>query len=321
MNYAGRFGIGISRAVSVGNSAMVAVPDFVEYFAADPETAVAIVYLEGVPDGDGRSMIERLMAVSDQLPIVLVKGGRTRAGARAAASHSGALASDDRVLTGACRQAGIMRVATVEAAYETAAALASQPLPAGPRLAVLTTAGGWGVLATDAITATPGLELVPLPDDLRSDLDAVLPPRWSRSNPVDLVGGETKDTIPTVLGLLARHPDIDAVVVLAIGIQANQARLEAAGPFHPDHGLDRIVGFHTRQEVRYQETVAALLAETGKPILVATELAVCDPENPAVTTAIRLGHGCYASPERAITALARMRWYAEWRRRRARVSP
>jgi acetyltransferase len=314
MNLAGPFGVGISRAVSVGNAAMVDVADVVELYADDPKTKVAVVYVEGVPDG--RRLVERLGRVTPRLPVVVIKGGRSAAGARAAASHTGALASDDRIFDGACRQAGLIRVDAVETAYEVASILATQPLPSGDRVAVLTTAGGWGVLASDAVAATPGLRLAPLPADLVAALDAVLPPRWSRNNPVDLAGGETTDTIPDVLRLLAEHPAVDAVVVLGLGIQGNQARLERTGPFYPDHGLERIVGFHERQEARYQDAVAAQVEATGKPVVVATELAICDPDNPALVAARRSGLGAHASAERAIRALGHLRWYARWRRRR-----
>ncbi|MGH9118738.1 MAG: acetate--CoA ligase family protein [Acidimicrobiales bacterium] len=314
MNYAGRFGVGISRAVSVGNAAAVDVADLVEYYADDPATRVAVAYVEGV--ADGRRLIERLGRVTPRLPVIVIKGGRSPAGGRAAASHTGALASDDRIFDGACRQAGVIRVDGVESAYEVASALATQPRPGGDRVAIVTTAGGWGVLASDAVAGTSGLRLAPMPDDLMAALDGRLPPRWSRRNPIDLAGGETTDTIPDVLGLVAGHPDVDAVVVLGLGIQGNQARLEADGPFFPDHGLGRIVAFHQRQETRYQEAVAAQVAATGKPILVATELVVCDPGNPAIAAATRTGLGVYSSAERAVRALGHLRWYAAWRERR-----
>ncbi len=103
-----------------------------------------------------------------------------------------------------------------------AATFATQPLPRGNRVVVVTTAGGWGVVTADAIAGTD-LELAPLPDDLRAAIDAELPPRWSRNNPVDLAGGETRDTVPKVLELAASHPDVDAVIFLGMGIQSNQA--------------------------------------------------------------------------------------------------
>ncbi len=195
-------------------------------------------------------------------------------GPAAAASHTGSLATDDRVFDGACRQAGVVRAATIEEAYEAAATFATQPLPQGPNVCVVSTAGGWGVVTADAISRTPGLRLLPLPDDLKEELDRHLPPRWSRNNPIDMAGGETKDTIPTVLEIAARHPAVDAVVVLGLGIQGNEGRMELEGPFYPGHGLERIVGYHERQDRRFTETAAALSKEIGKPILMATELAI-----------------------------------------------
>src|SRR5581483_5331785 len=207
-NLAVASGVGVSRAVSAGNAAAVTVPDFLEWFASDPETAVSLAYVEGV--GDGRAFFERARAVTAVQPLVLLKGGTTSGGQRAAASHTGALASDDRVFDGMCRQAAITRTATVDEAFDAAATFATQPLPRGPRVAVLTTAGGWGVVTADAITRSE-LELLVLPDDLRAAIDAKLPPRWSRNNPIDLAGAETRDTIPEVLELVARHPEVDAV--------------------------------------------------------------------------------------------------------------
>jgi hypothetical protein len=287
------------------------VPDYLEYFADDPQTRVALAYVESV--GDGRAFVERLRGVARRKPVVLVKGGATAGGQRAAASHTGALASDDRVFDGAARQAGVARVPTVEEAFEVAATFASQPLPPGNRVVVVTTAGGWGVAAADAIAGT-GLELVPLPDDLRATIDGLLPPRWSRSNPIDMAGGETRDTVPEVMRLTASHPDVDAVLFLGMGIQSNQAKLMREGPFWPDHGLERIVAFHERQDARYAEAAAEVSEATGKPVLVATELAVTSPANAGPAGVRATGRLCYPSANRAITALdhlwRRSRWLA-----------
>ncbi|MEJ7844131.1 MAG: CoA-binding protein [Acidimicrobiales bacterium] len=310
-NYARHHGVGISRAVSVGNAAVVGVADFLDFYADDTETSVGLAYLEGV--GDGRVLADRLRSVVARLPVVLVKGGASAAGARAAASHTGSLATDDRILDGALRQAGVVRAASIEEAYDLAATFATQPLPRGGRVAVVTTAGGWGVMAADAIGRARGLELARLPDDLVAALDGELPPRWSRSNPVDLAGGETRDTIPTVLGLVARHPAVDAVVLLGMGVQANQGRLEREGPFFPDHGLARIVDYHERQDRRFATVAAELSREVAKPVLVASELAVADRDNPAVAACRDAGVLCYASADRAVTALAALRRHARWR--------
>ncbi len=179
-NLARHSGVGVSRAVSAGNAAMVEVIDLIEYYAEDPHTDVALAYLEGIPDG--RGFYERIRAVTPTIPVVLVKGGASSGGARVAASHTGSLATDDRVFEGMCRQAGITRAHTIEEAYEVAATFATQPLPAGPQVCVVSTAGGWGVVTADAIASTD-LELMVLPDDLLAGLDDLLPPRWSRRQP------------------------------------------------------------------------------------------------------------------------------------------
>jgi acetyltransferase len=304
LNYASLTGIGVSKAVSAGNSAQTTVADYLAYFAADDDTAVAVVYLEGVRDGD--RLLDAFRRVTARKPLVVLKGGASASGQRAAASHTGALASDDRVFDGLCRQTRALRAAAVEEAFDWAATFATQPLPRGPRVVVVTTVGGWGVLTADAIAAA-GLELLALPDDLRAAIDPLVPSRWSRGNPIDLAGGETRDTLPVVLDLVARHPDVDAVVFLGIGIQANQAWQLRSGEFFPDHGLDRIVEFHERQDRRYAEAAREASERYGKPVLVASELAVADRwygSGNAGPLAVREGGRlCYPSGHRAVSAL------------------
>ncbi len=304
-NLARATGVGVSRAVSAGNAAAVTVPDFLEYYAADPATRVGLAYVEGV--ADGRAFFTRVRAVAATQPLVLLKGGTTTGGQRAAASHTGALASDARIFDGLCRQAGVTRADTVDDAFEAAATFATQPLPHGPRVAVVTTAGGWGVVTADAISRSD-LELVTLPDDLRAAIDERLPPRWSRNNPIDLAGGETRDTVPELLDLVARHPDIDAVIYLGLGIQSNQARLMREGRFASDPDLERIVAYHERQDIRFAHAAAAASDATGKPVLTATELAVADPTNPGPRTVRETGRLCYPSSYRAVRALEHL-WH------------
>jgi acyl-CoA synthetase (NDP forming) len=313
MNWARLSGIGVSRAVSAGNTAAVSVADLLEFFARDPATAVGLSYVEGIDDG--RAFYERTRAVVAEKPLVVVKGGATSGGATAASSHTGALAADDAVFDGACRQAGITRAATIEEAYEAAASFATQPLPQGPRVAVYTTAGGWGVVTADAISRS-NLELLALPDDLRDAIDGHLPPRWSRNNPIDLAGSETRDTIPDVMEIVARHPAVDAVIFLGLGIQSNLARMEREGRFYPDHGLERIVEYHERQDARFAQAAADLSDATGKPILTATELAVSDPDNAGPAAVRASGRLCYASSNRAVTALDHLWRYSRYRQRR-----
>jgi acetyltransferase len=319
LNWSCATGVGISRAVSAGNAAATTVPDYLRFYAHDPATSVGLAYIEGITDG--APVADALRDVGSQMPVVVVKGGSTAGGARAAASHTGALATDDRTFDGLCRQAGVTRAATVEEAFEAAATFATQPLPAGNRVVVMTTAGGWGVVTADAITRHPDLELVALPDDLRAAIDEHLPPRWSRNNPVDLAGGETRDTIPQVLELIAGHPGVDAVVYLGLGIQSNSARMLREGGFYGDegddaHGLQRIVAYHERQDARFATAADEVSRATGKPILTATELAVAFPDNAGPATVRATGRLCYSSADRAVTALGHLVRRSQFLRRR-----
>jgi acetyltransferase len=314
MNYATATGVGMSRVVSAGNAAATTVADYLGYYAADPQTSVGLAYVEGI--NDGRRFFDAVRAVTATMPLVLVKGGATAGGARAASSHTGSLATDDRVFDGACRQAGVSRAATIEEAFEAAATFATQPLPEGNRVVVMTTAGGWGVVSADAISASAVLQLAELPPDLLAAIDEKLPPRWSRNNPVDLAGGETRDTIPEVLEMIASHPAVDSVLYLGLGIQSNQAAMMRSGPFYPEFGLERIVAYHERQDARFAEAAAEVSARVGKPILTATELAVAQPDNAGPATVRSTGRLCYPSANRAITALEHVTRHATWRRSR-----
>ena len=310
LNYATQTEVGISRAVSAGNAAMLGVGDYLEWFSTDAETAVGLAYVEGVEDG--RRLAGQLRRATAHKPMVLLKGGVSADGQTAAASHTGSLATDDAVFEGMCRQVGVSRAADVEEAFDIAATFATQPLPRGNRVVVLTTAGGWGVMTADAI-ASSSLELATLPADLYESIDALLPPRWSRNNPVDLAGGETRDTVPQIMELVAAHPETDAVIFLGLGIQSNQARLMRNGPFFPDHGLDRIVDYHERQDRRFAAAAAEASERTRTPILCATELAVADPSNAGPEAVRSTGRLCYPSSHRAVRALDHLWRYARYR--------
>ena len=304
LNWSCSTGVGIARAVSAGNAAATDVVDVLEFLAVDPATRVSLAYIEGL--ADGRHVARGLRSAAAAKPLVVLKGGATEGGARAAASHTGSLATDDATFDGLCRQVGITRASGAEDAFDAAATFATQPLPRGPSVAIVTTVGGWGVLAADAVTRHPDLELAVLPEDLRASLDELLPPRWSRNNPIDLAGGETRDTVPAVLELVAAHDDVDAVIFLGLGIQSNQARLLREGGFYPDHGTERIVAYHERQDARFAEAAAAISVSTDKPLLTATELAVAFPDNAGPAAVRASGRLCYPSAERAVAALGHL---------------
>lgn len=310
-NFARQHHVGISRAVSAGNAAAVSVIDYLRWYSTDDATKVSLAYLEGITDG--ADLILGFGEATARKPLVVVKGGATDSGARAAASHTGALAANDRIFDGVCAKTGVSRAVTVEEAFEAAATFATQPLPFGPNVVVLTTVGGWGVATADQISRDGVLTLLDLPEDLLSDIDSKLPPRWSRNNPVDCAGGETRDTIPDVMEIVARHPQVHAVIYLGIGIQSNQARLMREGAFYPGFGMDRIVSYHEKQDQRFAEAAHELSVATGKPILTATELATADPNNAGPATVRATGRMCYPSGNRAATALAHLYRYAKYR--------
>ncbi len=319
LNYSVQTGVGISKAVSAGNSAQTNIADYLDYFSADTETDVVLAYLEGVPDG--RHFIEVLRRLTVRKPLVLIKGGTAAEGQRAALSHTGSLATDDRVFQGLCRQFGILGAETIEDAFEWAATLATQPLPTGRRVVVFTTVGGWGVLTADAC-ANAELELVPLPQDLEATISSMVPDRWSHSNPIDLAGGETRDTVPEILDLVCAHPEVDAILHLGIGIQAATAQVFKSGEFYPQHGLERMADFHEKQDRRYARAAAEASERHNKPILTTTELVHTDREygNVGPLAVREVGRVCYPSAHRAVAALRILIDYAEFQRRHAEVA-
>jgi len=177
--------MGFSLFASLGNQADITESDVLGAAARDDETRVIVGYIEGV--AEGRRFFETLREAAALKPVVLLKAGRSAEGARAVSSHTGALAGSDRAFDAAVRQAGAVRAGSVEELFDLARGLASQPLPRGRRLLVVTNGGGLGIVSTDAARES-GLEVAPLDDPVRRRLDALLPPTASVVNPVDLVG-------------------------------------------------------------------------------------------------------------------------------------
>jgi len=301
MNYATASGVGVARAISAGNGTCLGVADYLEWLADDPATSAILAYVEGVDDA--RAFYETLRRTTASKPVVIVKGGASEQGAQAAASHTGSLATNDRIFDGMLRQAGAWRSADIGAGFGAAAALAVHPPMHGPNVAFLTTAGGWGVLTADAMADSP-VDLMQLPDDLLRELDQVMPARWSRANPIDVAGGETRDTIPEALHLLAGHASVDAVLMLGMGIQSNTAALMRQGHFSDLEDIQRICAFHERQDRRYAEAIVEASASTKTPILAASELVVSNPDNPGPATLKAHGHPCYSAPVDAVAAFS-----------------
>jgi acetyl coenzyme A synthetase (ADP forming)-like protein len=213
LEYARNLSIGLSTFVSIGNRADVSSNDLLQYWLEDPATDVILLYLESF--GNPKKFARIARSVSAAKPIVAVKSGRTPAGSRAAASHTGALATADVASDALFRQAGIIRVNSLEGLFNVAKLLSQQPLPSGRRVAILTNGGGPGILTADACVAR-GLELPALSDRTLSELKSFLPPRAGLTNPVDMTAEATADQYGRSLEILAQDDGIDIVIVIFI---------------------------------------------------------------------------------------------------------
>lgn len=221
MQYATELGLGLSSFVSIGNKADISGNDLVAYWDQDPNTDVVLLYLESF--GNPRRFARLARDVSRRKPIIAVKSGRSAAGARAAASHTGALlAASDVTVDALFRQAGVIRTDTLEEMFDVATILANQPAPTGNRVAIVTNAGGLGILCADTCEAN-GLAIPPLSDATKETLRGFLPAEASVGNPVDMIASATAEDYERAIETLAADPDIDAMIVIYIPPQATKA--------------------------------------------------------------------------------------------------
>ena len=219
-------GLGLSSFVSIGNKADVSSNDLLEYWQDDPNTDVVLLYLESF--GNPRKFARVASRVARTKPILAMRSGTSRAGARAASSHTAALAGSDAAVEALFWQAGVLRARTLEELLDAAVLLSSQPLPRGNRVAVLTNAGGLGILCADACEAA-GLTLPPLAPETVAALEQVVPAEASSGNPIDLLGSATASTYEVALPIVLADPGIDAVIVLFVPpVVATTADVSAA---------------------------------------------------------------------------------------------
>jgi acetyltransferase len=211
LDWARERNIGFSTFVSVGTMLDVDFADLIDYFADDPNTSSIVLYMES--SGDVCKFISAARAAARTKHVILVKSGRHEAGAKAAASHTGALAGSDAVFDAAVRRAGVMRVATIPDLFNMAEILAHQPAPRGPGLAIVTNAGGPGVMATDALMLGGGQLAVLTPESLAA-LSSVLPPFWSHGNPIDVLGDAPPDRYEKAVEICVKDPNTQGVLIL-----------------------------------------------------------------------------------------------------------
>jgi acetate---CoA ligase (ADP-forming) len=284
--------LGFSSFVSIGNKADVSSNDLLEWWEDDDATELVLLYLEsfGNPQKFGR-LARRL---ARQKPVLALKSGSTDAGARAASSHTAALASSDTAVEALFRQAGVIRAATLEELVDAAALLSSQPLPRGRRVGVVTNAGGLGILCADACAAA-GLGLPEPSEETQTALQALLPAEASVANPVDLLGSATAQTFEAVIPPLLADTRLDALIVLFVppvvaGVDEVATAIRAA----------------VERAATDKPVLAVLIAEHGTPAV------LCDGGSSVAT---------FAYPESAARALGLAAERAEWLRRPVGIVP
>ncbi|MBN1772395.1 MAG: acetate--CoA ligase family protein [Deltaproteobacteria bacterium] len=303
MHYAHVSGVGFCRLVSVGNSALLGVEEFLAFLAQDERTTAVALYVEGVRDG--RRFADALRDAALRKPVVLLKGGRTPGGAAAALSHTGALAGNADLFGRLVEQLGAVVVPSLDRLFDVAAAFAATPPVAGPRVGVVTVGGGWGVVAADAIQEQ-GLELPDLPPAVVAELDGVLPDRWSRRNPVDLAGDIGPGAMHRCVQAVVECGAYDAVLHLGGGLVGFAGGLMRESPLYPRQALDMVVEEAARRDQRLGEALARLAGRPDCPLLFASDAASSPTaaQNPGLTALRARGALVYPSPERAVRALA-----------------
>jgi len=307
-------GIGIRGFCGSGNEAMVTIEDYLEGFIADEQTETVLMYLESIKDG--RRFYETAKRLCREKPVVVLKGGRTEAGNRAAASHTGAMASNMTVFDAACRQAGVVVVEHPMELLDLSAVFSSLPLPQGNRVAAMTIGGGWGVVMAD-LCEKHGLRVPHLSEELVTKIDQILPPYWSRSNPIDLVA-EFDPAIPMMLAEeLMKWDGCDAVVHMGILGRMTFFRWLMDSAVKADPNYDRelfaTIPVQLREfEERFIQHLVRLMERYGKPILGVTLLLDEKTKTIIDVPGHKYKSVSFLTPERTVKSLAEMYHYRCW---------
>jgi acetyltransferase len=226
--------VGFSAIVSTGSMLDVGWGDLLSYFGSEPNTKSILIYMESIVDA--RTFLSAALEVSFNKPIIVIKAGRSEAASRAAASHTGAMTGSDEVYEAAFRRCGVLRVEGISELFHMADVLGKQPRPRGPRLTILTNAGGPGVLATDALLGRAG-ELAELSPESEKALSAFLPPHWSHANPIDILGDADPERYARALDVALSDPNSDGLlVILAPQGMTNPARVAERVKAHAGNG-------------------------------------------------------------------------------------
>lgn len=261
LDWSAQENVGFSAFVSVGSMLDVGWGDLIQYLGDDPKTESIVIYMESI--GNARHFLSAAREVARTKPIIVIKAGRTASAAKAAASHTGALTGDDAVLDAAFRRCGVLRVDSIAELFDMANVLSKQPRPKGPRLTILTNAGGPGVLATDALIGCGG-ELALLSDSTHDALDGGLPQHWSHANPIDILGDADADRFAHAILQAAKDPNSDGLLTIFCP-QSTASPSEVAAqvaPFAHLHGKPMLASWMGGLEAGTGE---AILNQAGIP--------------------------------------------------------
>ena len=205
--------VGFSHFISIGSMLDVDFGDMIDYLGNDGNVKAILIYMENLTNT--RKFMSAARAVSRIKPIIVLKAGKSEAGARAATTHIGAMVGEDAVYDAAFKRAGIVRVPTLARLFDCSELMAKQPRPAGSRLAIITNGGGPGIMAADTL-AEYNLEPAPIPDDIMAQLDEILPPHWSRNNPIDILGNATLERFTRAMEICLASREFDGVLVIMV---------------------------------------------------------------------------------------------------------
>ena len=205
--------VGFSHFISIGSMLDVDFGDMIDYLGNDGNVKAILIYMENLTNT--RKFMSAARAVSRIKPIIVLKAGKSEAGARAATTHIGAMVGEDAVYDAAFKRAGIVRVPTLARLFDCSELMAKQPRPAGSRLAIITNGGGPGIMAADTL-AEYGLEPAPIPDDIMAQLDEILPPHWSRNNPIDILGNATLERFTRAMEICLASREFDGVLIIMV---------------------------------------------------------------------------------------------------------
>ncbi|HDP26341.1 MAG TPA: CoA-binding protein [Deltaproteobacteria bacterium] len=311
LGFAEEQGIGIRGFCGSGNEAMITIEDFIDSFEIDDLTKIIILYIEGVRDG--RRFFESARRLSRKKPIVLLKGGQSEAGSRAASSHTGAMSSDSKVFDAVCRQAGIVKVEQSMDLLDLAAAFSSLPMPKGNRVGIMTLGGGWGVITAD-LCASYGLVLPKLSPELIERFDQILPAYWSRANPVDIVGEPDNALMTTIMEELMKWDGCDSVLNLgvmgrAIFIERMLDAVGRADPTYTKEFLETASTYMHTFERDYLKLIATLMEKYQKPVFGVSLLTDMNSKTVYSVEGSTYKPVFYQTPERAVKANALMYEY------------